>query len=82
MNGEGWRLFASIAVALVAGLIVTVLLLPWGGGVDTDPPECFSLFQWYSVPCDGWVAPVAGIATAALVGIVLWLSGRRRNEPT
>jgi hypothetical protein len=80
MNGQGWRLFASIAVALVAGLVVTVLLLPWGGGVTTDPPQCFSMFRWWSVPCAGWVAPVAGVATAALVGIVLWVAGRRRDD--
>ncbi len=67
---------AKLAIALGAGIALFVLLFPWGGGIDSDPPTCFGMFGWYSVPCDGWVAPVAGIATAALVGLALW--DRRR----
>ena len=45
--------FALLAVAVSVGLGVLIPLLP-AGGVDTDPPQCFSTFgytvlrQW---PC-------------------------------
>ena len=42
----------DVAIALLAGLVVLVLLFP-ASGVDTLPPECFSVFG-YTVPCDGW----------------------------
>jgi len=72
--GSGTR--TRVVVALVAGLIVFVLLFPWGGGIDPDPPVCFSMFGT-SVPCGGWPAAAAGIATAAVVYLVLWLKDRR-----
>jgi hypothetical protein len=71
------RIRANFAFALSAGLVVFVLLFPWGGGVNTDPPTCFGMFGWYTVPCDGWVAPVAGAATAGVAYLVLWLRNRR-----
>ncbi len=64
------------AIALGAGLIVLLLLLR-SGGVDSQPPVCSSIFDLYSVPCEGWVAPVAAAATAGLVFAVLWLRDRR-----
>ena len=60
---------ATVAVALVAGVVVLLLLFP-SSGVVPIPPQCFSLFG-YSVPCD------AGAATAAVVGLALWLKSRR-----
>lgn len=68
---------AKVAVALLAGFVVLVLLFPWGGGLDSDPPQCFSMFGWYSVPCGGGPAVVAA-ATAVVVGLALWLMCRRR----
>lgn len=68
----------KVAVALLAGLVVFVLLFHWGGGQDSAPPTCFGMFGWYTVPCEGWVAPAAGAVTAALVGLALWLKDRRR----
>jgi hypothetical protein len=67
----------KVAVALVAGLVVLLLLFR-SGGVDSQPPVCSSIFNLYAVPCEGWVAPAAAAATAALVFAVLWLIDRRR----
>lgn len=67
----------TIIVALVAGLVVLLLLAP-GSVVTTDPPQCYAML-FYSVPCDAWVAPLAGIATAGVVGLGLWMNGRRRH---
>jgi hypothetical protein len=64
------------AVALLAGLIVFALLWP-RAGVDTLPPICFGM-AGYIVPCEGWVAPAAGLATASLVWLALWLWDRLR----
>lgn len=66
---------AKVVIALGAGIVVFLLLVP-SGGVDSLPPRCSSIFNLYSVPCDGWVAPVAGVATAAVVGLVLWWKDR------
>ena len=57
--------------ALLAGLVVVVLQFPWGGGVDTDPPTCFGMFNLWTVPCGGWPTLVAGAVTALLVWVVL-----------
>lgn len=67
----------TIIVALLAGLVVLLLLFPAGGTHD-QPPDCYS-FLFYPVPCEGWVAPLAGVATAALVGWGLWMLDRRRH---
>lgn len=67
----------TIIVALLAGLVVLVLLFP-GSGNAAQPPTCYSVFG-YVVPCDAWVAWVAGTATAGLVGLGLWVRGRRRQ---
>ena len=67
----------TIIVALLAGLVVLLLPAP-GSVVTTDPPVCYSML-FYVVPCDGWVAPVAGAGAAGLVGWALWMSDRRRQ---
>ena len=51
-TGPSW---GTIAVALLAGLVV-LLLLSAASGVDSDPPVCRA-FLYYVVPCEGWVAP-------------------------
>lgn len=66
----------TIVVALLAGLVVVLLLVP-GSGIDRQPPECYSVFG-YVVACDAWVAWAAGAATAAVVGLGLWVIDRRR----
>lgn len=68
---------AKVAIALGAGIVVLLLLFR-SGGVDSQPPVCSSIFNLYSVPCEGWVAPAAGLATAAVVAIALWLKDRRQ----
>lgn len=65
-----------IAVALGAGLIVFALLLPVHG-IDPIPPVCFAVVG-YVVPCEGGIAAAVGVVTALIVGLVLWLTGRRR----
>ena len=66
---------STIVIALVAGFVALLLLFP-ASGVDTLPPECYSMFG-YVVPCDAWVAWVAGAGVAGLVGLGLSLRGRR-----
>jgi hypothetical protein len=69
----------TIALAVIAGLIVWALLTYWGGCDDSQPTAaCYSMFRWYEVPREGWVAVAAGGATAVVVFIALWLWGRRR----
>lgn len=58
-----------LTIASVAGFVVLVLLFPWGGGQDSDPPTCFGMFGWYTVPCGGWPA----VAAAVVAGVVVWL---------
>lgn len=60
----------KLAVALLAGFIVLLLLFP-GSGVDTQPPECYSILG-YTVPCEVWVAWAAAALVAGLVGLYLW----------
>lgn len=66
----------KLGIALLAGLLTIALLLPWSG-VDTDPPECFSMFD-YTVPCGSGLAFAAGAAVVGLVGLVVSLMSRRR----
>lgn len=64
-----WTTGAKVAGTLLAGLVVLVLLFP-GSGVDTLPPQCFSVFN-YSVPCGTGLSFAAGAATAGIVGLAL-----------
>lgn len=61
-----------LAAALLIGLMVFVVLVPTSGAGT----RCFSLLS-FQVPCQGAVAAVAGAAAAAIVGLGLWLAGRR-----
>ena len=56
--------------AVLAGLVVVVLQLPFSG-VDTDPPTCYGMFHLWTVPCGGWPTVAAGVVTALLVWLVL-----------
>ncbi len=67
----------TVAVALLAGFVVLVLLFP-ASVVTTDPPVCYAML-FYVVPCEAWVAPLAGVVTAGLVAWGLWTSDHRRG---
>jgi hypothetical protein len=72
------RQWTIVLVAALVGLVDTILLFP--AVVQTaDPPICRGLF-FYSVPCDGWVAPFVGIVVALLTGYGLWLLGSSLGE--
>ena len=73
-----WSTAAKVAIAVLAGLVVLVLLFP-ASGVDTLPPECYSVLG-YTVPCGGGVAVAAGTAMAAVIGLLLWIAGRWRDK--
>jgi hypothetical protein len=69
------RAATKLIIALLAGLVVIAALLPWYG-VDSDPPVCWSMFD-YVVPCGSELALAAGAATAGVVGLAQWLADRR-----
>lgn len=75
---RAWVTVVKSVVSLIAGLVVLVLLFP-AGGVDPIPPQCWSAFE-YSVPCGTGLSFAAGAATAGVVGLALWLDGRRRRH--
>ena len=68
----------KLAVPILAGLVVLVLLAP-ASGVAALPPQCWSVFG-YGVPCGSGLSLAAGAATAGVVGLALWLNGRRRKH--
>ena len=61
--------------ALLAGLAVLVLLFPVSQP-DILPYQCSSAVG-LGTSCDGLWSVLAGLATAAVVGALLWLRGRR-----
>jgi hypothetical protein len=75
---QGSSTVQKVAVALLAGLVVFVLLFQWGGGQPSDPPTCFGMFGWFTVPCGGWPAVAAGTLTTGLLWLVLWWWDRRK----
>ena len=62
-----------LGAALLIGFVVFVVLVPTSGAGS----RCFSLLA-FQVPCEGAVAAAAGATTAAVIGVGLWLTGRRR----
>ena len=67
---------AKIGSTFLAGLPVVILLLPWYG-LDSDPPQCLSMFG-YRVPCGAGLAFAAGAATAGVISLAFWLTSRNR----
>lgn len=52
-------------------------LLLWAtSGNSSDPPQCFSMFD-FEVGCDSWPGIVAGLAVAGFSGAAFWLARRR-----
>ena len=67
----------TIITALLVGLLVLLILFP-ATVATSDPPVC-SAMLFYPVPCEGWVAPVAGAVVASLVGYASWRAIERRR---
>lgn len=73
---------ATTVACLLGALVAFVLLVP-SGGIDSDPPECYS-YLGYVVPCGfgpeqdvgGGFAGAGALAAAVLV-IVGSVAGRR-----
>ena len=74
-----WWAAGRVVAAMTVGVVVLVLLFP-AYGIDTDPPQCFSTFD-YSVPCGAGLA--FGVAAVAVVGGWLGVGVliRRRSSP-
>lgn len=68
-----WATVAKVAVALLAGIVVFVVLVPTSGA----GPFCYSVLS-FRVPCEGEPAIAAGAVTTGFVGLALWLKDRRR----
>ncbi len=66
----GWTRVATGVLAFGAGFVVFLLLAPMSG-IDTDPPQCFSAFD-YRVPCGAGLSLAAGAATATALGLLAW----------
>jgi hypothetical protein len=66
---------AKVAIALIAGIVVLVALLPASGA----EAWCYSLIG-YEVPCRDGLNVAAGAATAAVTGLALRLSDRVRQR--
>lgn len=62
-----------VGVAVLVGFVIFVVLVPTSGAGS----RCYSLLA-FEVPCQGAIAAGAGAASAAVVGAVLRLVGRRR----
>ena len=74
-----WWAAGRVGAAMAAGVVVLLLLLP-AYGIDTDPPQCFSTFD-YSVPCGAGLA----FGAAAVAGAGGWLGAGaflRRRTPS
>lgn len=65
----GWSALAILAVAVATGFGVLMLLFPTGG-IDTDPPQCFSTFG-YTVPCGAELSFVSGLVVAVVLNFAL-----------
>lgn len=69
-------IWASIAAAIAAAVLVQLLLAPFSG-VDTLPPECYAYFG-YVVPCGSGLWIGVALAVAAVVGAAVYAVARRK----
>ncbi len=70
-----WRTVGAAVVAPAAGFVVVLLLFP-AYGIDTDPPQCFSTFD-YSVPCGVGLSFSLGL----IVTVAAWLGLHFLSRP-
>jgi len=73
-RGVGVAVLSAVAV----GILVLLLLFP-ASGVDTLPPECYSVFG-YVVPCGEGLSFGFALAGAVAGGAVAYLVVRRRRR--
>ncbi len=76
-QGRQWT-WPHVAIALLGGIVVLVLHFP-ASGIDTQPPECSSVFG-YTVPCEAGWSVAAGVAAAAVIGMMIWMANGRKNK--
>jgi len=75
----GRRGLGVVVVSAVAvGILILLLLHPWSG-VDTLPPECYSVFG-YVVPCGDGFSFGFALAGAVAGGAVAYFIVRRRRR--
>lgn len=67
-----------LVIAVLAGLVVFVLLVP-SGCVEPIPPQCWSYFG-YGVPYGEFVPVAAAVITSVVVGLALWLLKRGQGQ--
>ncbi|HET6381669.1 MAG TPA: hypothetical protein VFH63_11650 [candidate division Zixibacteria bacterium] len=65
-------MITRLGAAVLIGAAVSALLVPTSGAGE----RCFSLLA-FQVPCEGWIAALAGIGTAVVLGVALLVAGRQ-----
>jgi hypothetical protein len=73
VENAGMATLIRSGVAFLVGFASFVILVPTSGAGD----RCFSLLT-FQVPCESELALAAAAASAAVVGVVLWLVSRQR----
>ena len=72
---DGW---VAIKSAAAVGILIN-FLVHLNSGVDTDPPECYSVIG-YVVPCNRGIAYPLALAGFAIVGVVVYVLRRRQQQ--
>jgi hypothetical protein len=68
----------AVIAGVVTGILVVFLLLP-ASGIDTNPPVCYSTFD-YTVPCGSGLAFGAALIVGLIVGGVTHRALGRRPQ--
>jgi hypothetical protein len=75
--GNSWPRLRTI-LPLLAGIAALVPFFPIRG-IDTDPPICYSAVG-LTVACGAELSIGVGLATAAAVGVAVWVAQSRRRS--
>lgn len=76
-QSRGRWTWPQVGLMVLAGFVVLVLLFP-ASEIDTQPPECYSVFG-YVVPCEAGWAIAAGVLAAAVVAGGMWIVARQKS---